>query len=307
MRPLTDDCPKPLLPLAAEPLVAYQLRRLAGVGVRRVVVAVGYLADHFTTVLGDGSRWGVELSCSVEERPLGTGGGLRAALEQLATVDQVIVLNGDLLSSHDLAAQLRFARAAEVCLHVRAVPEVASYGHVTCDERGRVTAFTEKTGRGPGLANAGTYVIAADAARCLPAGCSSWERDALPALIDGGARVVAWQGNGYFRDVGSPQAYRGACADAVTARLPDVPAHPGQVYVARGAHVAPDAHVTAGSSIQEGAVVDPGAVVSESVVLAGSRIGPWATVSRCVVAAGAVVPGGTLHEDAVVAVAPTRQ
>lgn len=307
MRPLTDNCPKPLLPLIAEPLVAYQLRRLARVGVRRVVLATGYLATDFVDVLGDGSSFGVELCFSVEQQPLGTGGAIRAAVDRLPGADRVVVLNGDLLSSHDLAAQLASARGTDVCLHVRPVPDVASYGQVTCGEGGRVTAFAEKTGRGRGLANAGSYVIAADVVRSLPAGCTSWERDGLPALIASGADVVGWQGDGYFRDVGSPEAYRRACVDAVTARLPDVPVHEGGVYVARGAQISPDAQITAGSSVQQGAVVGPGAVVRESIVLAGARIDAGARVSRCVVAEDAVARGDMVHEDVVIAAMPTRR
>lgn len=305
MRPLTDNCPKPLLPLGAEPLVAYQLRRLAAVGVGQVVLATGYLAPEFERVLGDGQRWGVRLGYSVERQPLGTGGALRAAGEHLPDADRVVVVNGDLLSSHDLTAQLRSAPGADVCLHVRAVPDVAPYGQVTCDAKGRVTAFGEKTGRGPGLANAGTNIVAGAVLRALREGRSSWERDLLPALIAGDTDVVAWEGDGYFRDVGSCEAYRRASVDAVTGALPNGSCSAADAYVAPGASVAADARLTGGSSIHEGAVVGSGAVVCGSVVLAGARIGAGARLDRCVVASGAVVPAGGVGTDDVIGGIPT--
>lgn len=305
MRPLTDDCPKPLLPLGGEPLVAHQLRRLAAVGVHRVVVATGYLAPAFERVLGDGDRWGVRLGFSVEQQPLGTGGALRTAVEQLPDADRVVVVNGDLLTSHDLAAQLGRARDADVCLHVRAVPDVAPYGHVTCAADGRVMAFGEKTGRGPGLANAGTNIVTGAVLRSLPAGRSSWEREVLPTLIAGQTEVVAWEGDGYFRDVGSPRSYRQACVDAVTGALPGALGSMDGGYVAPGAAVAGDALLTGGSSVHEGVVVGSGAVLSGSVVLAGARIGAGSRLERCVVASGAVVPAGAAVVDDVVGGLPT--
>ena len=300
LRPLTDDCPKPLLPLGIEPLVGYQLRRLAAVGVSRVVLATGYLADRFARELGDGDRWGLQLRHSVEERPLGTGGALRMAMHALPDADRVVVLNGDLLSSHDLAAQLSGVGSARACLHVREVSDVAPYGRVRCDASGRVTGFAEKTGSGPGLVNAGTYVVRAELLRALPTGPSSWERDVLPKLLADGTPVVAWQGDGYFRDVGSPSAYRQASVDAVTGALPDALTAPAERYAAPGAHVVIDARLTGGSCVYDGARVDARALLDATVVLPGAHVGEGAQLTRCVVAADAVVDAGDIRSDAVI-------
>lgn len=300
MRPLTDGCPKPLLPLGPEPLIGYQLRRLAAAGVRDVVVATGYLADHFAAALGDGSRWGLRAQQCVEDDPLGTGGAIRAAVDLLPGMDRVIVLNGDLLSSHDLVAQLSAASSAAVCLHVRSVPDVAVYGHVTCGEGNRVRAFAEKSGGGPGLANAGTYIADADLLRSLPVGRSSWERDLLPGLIGSGVPIVAWQGDGYFRDVGSPTAYRLASVDAVTGALPGALPGDRAAYVAPEAHIAEGAKLSGGTSVHIGAAVETGAELDAVVVLPGAWVGARACMTRCVVAAGVRVPGGTTWRDLVV-------
>lgn len=298
MRPLTDDCPKPLLPLGPEPLVGYQLRRLAAAGVRDVVVSTGYLADRFATTLGDGSRWGLRLVYCVETEPLGTGGALRAAIDLLPGVDRVVVLNGDLLSSHDLTAHLQSAGSAGACLHVRPVPDVSAYGKVTCDEDGRVREFVEKSGSGPGLANAGTYVVAAGLLRALPVGRSSWERDLLPALIGSGTEVRAWRGDGYFRDVGSPSSYRMASVDAVTGALPGALSADPDAWVAADASVDPAARLTGGCSVQSGVVVEA-AELDEVVLLPRARVGAGAELARCVVAEGVTVPAGTVASDIV--------
>lgn len=304
MRPLTDDCPKPLLPLGAEPLLGYQLRRLAFVGVRQVVIATGYLAQRFDRTLGTGRRWNVQLSYSVERQPLGTGGALRAAAMQLPEADRVIVVNGDLLSSHDLSGHLAAAPADAICVHVRAVPDVAPYGRVKCDSAGRVREFSEKTGSGPGLVNAGTYVVPADVLRSLPSEWSSWERDHLPALIAAGRSVIAWESDGYFRDVGTPEAYRLASIDAVRGSLPDGLPYQDNVYVAPDATISSDARLMGGTSVHQGVVVEPGAVLDACVVLAGARVGGGARLERCVVAAGVVVPSGATLREQIVAGCP---
>lgn len=306
MRPLTDDCPKPLLPLGPEPLIGYQLRRLAAAGVHDVVVSTGYLAERFAATLGDGSRWGLRLRYCVEDEPLGTGGAMRAAVDLLPDADRVVVLNGDLLSSHDLPAQLEAAGSAGVCLHVRSVPDVAAYGHVTCEDDGRVREFAEKSGSGPGMANAGTYVVAAGLLRSMPAGRSSWERDLLPALIGSGAEVLAWRGDGYFRDVGSPASYRMASVHAVTGALPDALAADPAAYVAPDAYVDPAARLSGGCSVQPGVVIEA-AVLDEVVLLAGARVRAGADLARCVVAEGVTVPGGSTWQDTVVTAERTAE
>ncbi|RNI17292.1 nucleotidyltransferase family protein [Flexivirga caeni] len=307
MRPLTDACPKPLLPLGAEPLVGYQLRRLAAVGVRRVVLATGYLAASFDAVLGNGTQWGLELTYSVEDQPLGTGGAMHAAAALLPDADRLVVLNGDLLSSHDLAAQLRAAPAGAVSVHVRSVADVAPYGQVVFGPDRRVTGFHEKSGRGPGWANAGTYVVPGDFLRTLPDGRCSWERDVLPAAIEGQARVEAWPADGYFRDVGDPTAYRQACVDAVCGDLPGGSRPACTRYVAASAVIAANARLTGGSSVHEKATVAAGAWLDGCVVLPGVQVGAGARLRRCVVAAGAVVAAGEKRTDAIVTGVPTRR
>ena len=88
MRPLTDTCPKPLLPVRGQPLIAWHLQALARAGVREVVVNTAWLEEQFPAALGDGSRWGLAIRYSNEGRDHGgaleTAGGIRKALPWLA-------------------------------------------------------------------------------------------------------------------------------------------------------------------------------------------------------------------------------
>jgi len=103
MRPLTDHTPKPLLRVAGRPLIAWHLQRLAAIGVREVVVNTSWLAGCFPPALGDGSRWGLQLTF-VDEGPvaLETGGGMLNALPLLGDAP-FIAINGDVWSDYPLA------------------------------------------------------------------------------------------------------------------------------------------------------------------------------------------------------------
>src|SRR5215467_11258877 len=149
LRPLTIGTPKPLLPTAGVPFLAHQLSRVADAGVGRVVLATAYRAGMFADSFGDGSSFGLEIVYVHEDTPLGTGGAIRNAAAALRcdADNPVVVLNGDILSGHDLPAQLDLHGKAEaaVTLHLVEVPDPARFGCVPTDPGGQVTAFLEKT------------------------------------------------------------------------------------------------------------------------------------------------------------------
>ncbi|CAM3625701.1 Mannose-1-phosphate guanylyltransferase [Halomonas casei] len=94
MRPLTDHCPKPLLPIAGKPLIAYHLERLRSAGIQDVVINVSYRAEQIIAALGDGDSYGLRIHWSRETSPLETGGGIQQALPLLGEAPFLLV-NGD--------------------------------------------------------------------------------------------------------------------------------------------------------------------------------------------------------------------
>ncbi|EWH02516.1 mannose-1-phosphate guanylyltransferase [Halomonas sp. BC04] len=102
MRPLTDHCPKPLLPVAGKPLIVHHLERLAAAGIREVVINVSYRAEQIIEALGDGSAFDVAIAWSREETPLETGGGIHRALPLLGE-SPFLLVNGDIWCDLDPA------------------------------------------------------------------------------------------------------------------------------------------------------------------------------------------------------------
>jgi MurNAc alpha-1-phosphate uridylyltransferase len=102
MRPLTDHTPKPLLQAGGKPLIVYQVERLAAAGLRDIVINHAHLGHRIEAALGDGSRWGIRIRYSPEDKALETGGGIFKALPLLAP-GPFLVVNGDVWTDLDFA------------------------------------------------------------------------------------------------------------------------------------------------------------------------------------------------------------
>jgi mannose-1-phosphate guanylyltransferase len=308
LRPLTISVPKPLLPTAGVPFLAHQLARAASCGVTRVVLATSYRSEMFAAAFGDGSGLGLEIDYVYEEEPLGTGGGIRNAASRLRSGpdDPVVVLNGDVLSGHDLPAQLDMHRKADaaVTLHLVEVDDPARFGCVPTDDSGRVTAFLEKTPNPvSNRINAGCYVYTRRAIDEIPPGrVVSVERETFPSLIESGEVVMGYVDNAYWLDVGTPEAFvRGSC-DLVLGRLasPAMPGPAGPALVLPGASVDASANVSGGTAVGAGATVGPGATVVGSVLFDGATVAAGAQVSGSVLGRGARVESGAVLHGAVI-------
>jgi len=103
LRPLTDRVPKPLLPIAGEPLIVHQIRWLERVGIRDIVINLYHLGDAIEKALGDGSDLRVKIAYSREHERLETGGGVRAALPLLGDAPFAL-LNADIWTDYDFSA-----------------------------------------------------------------------------------------------------------------------------------------------------------------------------------------------------------
>jgi mannose-1-phosphate guanylyltransferase len=308
LRPLTVDRPKQLVPCAGVPFLAHQLARAAASGITRVVLATCFRAELFAAAFGDGSGLGLEL-CYVEETvPLGTGGGIRNAAAQLRSgpEDPVVVLNGDLLSGHDLGAQLDAHEKADaaVTLHLVEVADPARFGCVPTDPDGRVTAFLEKTPDPvTNQINAGCYVFRRKFIDQIPAGTVvSVERETFPGLIAAGEVVLGYVDNSYWLDVGTPEAFVRGSVDLVRGELTSaaLPGPCGEALLLPGATVAPGATVTGGTVVGADASVGDGAVVDGAVLCDRSAVGAGARITASIVGAGAQIGAGVILDGAII-------
>ena len=285
LMPLTKNTPKPMLTVAGVPVTEHQLAMAKQAGITEIVLATSYLSEVFIPYFGDGAKWGMKIKYAVEKEPLGTGGAIRNAAKLLDTNESVVVLNGDVLSSHNLAEQIRQHEAhdADVTLHLTEVKDARAFGCVPTDSNGRVTAFLEKM-ENPitNQINAGCYVFNPRVISTIPLDTVvSVERESFPQLVARGAKVFGYVENAYWLDIGTPRALLKASIDIVK-RSGDFLAMPGST-------IDPTAVITGGSCIGPNSTVGAGAHIDGSIIEAGSTIGQNATISDSFVASGAEV------------------
>lgn len=206
---ISASVPKSLLEVAGRPFIDHIAWNLRRHGIERVVLALGRLGEQLAEHVADESAWGMAVAVVIEPEPLGTGGAALLASRRL-TDDEFWLLNGDTLfdvNYLDLAL-VRKESGASLAMALREVDDAARYGAVRL-ENGRVTAFAEKSGAGPGLINGGVYHLTRHVLAGHGEGAFSLEHDVLPALVAAG-NVSGATYRGEFIDIGVPVAYRAA-------------------------------------------------------------------------------------------------
>ncbi len=288
LMPLTKNTPKPMLTVAGLPVTEHQIAMAKAAGITEIVLATSYLSEIFTPYFGDGSKWGIKIKYAIEKEPLGTGGAIRNAAQLLSSNESIVILNGDVLSSHDLAEQIRQHEAhdADVTLHLTQVEDARAFGCVPTDDQGRVTAFLEKMDNPiTNQINAGCYVFNPRVLTTIPLGAVvSVERETFPQLVANNAAVYGYVENSYWLDIGTPRALLKASIDIVHKS--------GESLVMPGAQIDPTATISGGSCIGSNSVVGPAVRVEGSIIEADVVIEKGAVITNSFVAAGAHVDKG---------------
>jgi D-glycero-alpha-D-manno-heptose 1-phosphate guanylyltransferase len=208
LRSVVSDRPKPLAIVAGKPFIEWLLSDLASQGIRKAVLAVGFGADMIEDVLGDGTRYNLEIIYSRDRGTRGTGGAVRDAIE-ITESDEILVMNGDSYSPYDLPVLSRVHRqlgGMATLLLVQMVHE-SRFGAVTVDDVGRILAFKEKAKSRAGLlVNAGVYIMSRGITDFISGdGFVSLEHTIFPSLI--GEGIGGAIGRGPLLDIGTPEAY----------------------------------------------------------------------------------------------------
>jgi mannose-1-phosphate guanylyltransferase len=283
LRPLTNDVPKPMLPVGHRPMIVQLVERLAPSGVTDVVLALGFRPEPFAAAF-DGNRFGgVNIHYAVEPEPLDTGGAIAFAARHVGVDDTFIVANGDIITDLDVAGLVGAHRAAgaDATIHLTPVDDPSAFGVVEVDPDGRVLRFVEKPSPGEtdsNLINAGTYVFEPSVLDLVaPGERVSVERIVFPQMV-AERRLSAMATDDYWIDTGRPELYLQANLDLAAGRRP--------VRVA---------------AIDPAAEIDPAATIDDAVVSADVTVAAGAAVTRSLLLPGAIVAAGARIVDSIVA------
>jgi mannose-1-phosphate guanylyltransferase len=300
LQPITNKTPKPMLPVGGVPFTEHQIAKARAAGISEIVLATSYLAEVFKPYFGDGSAFGIKIKYAVEEVALGTGGAIRNAASLLSPADQVVIFNGDVLSAHDLSAQVRFHEQmqADVTLYLTQVADARAYGCVELLPGDRVKSFLEKSDTPPSnLINAGCYVFNRSVIDEIPSErVVSVERESFPQLLAADKKVFGFVDSSYWLDIGTPAALIKASKDLITGKIlsPATPSHSGDSIISADATVAAGCIISDGSFVHPKVVVESESEISGSIIGEGAVIGAGCKVIDSFIAPNFEIPAGTV-------------
>jgi NDP-sugar pyrophosphorylase family protein len=214
LRPLTDYLPKPMLPVAGRPLMEHTIIHLRDCGITDLAINLHHLPAAVMDYFGDGSRWGVKLRYSVEERLLGSAGGVKRLHSFFD--ETFLVYYGDVFTWADLRPMIALHRQSEVLatMGLYRVSDPWNRGIARLDDTQAVVEFVEKPPRDQvfsNLANAGIYVLEPEVLDRIPAG-QVWDfgRDVFPGMLADGIRTAGYVIEDPVIDIGLPVKYEEA-------------------------------------------------------------------------------------------------
>jgi mannose-1-phosphate guanylyltransferase len=301
LMPLTTKTPKPMLKIAGAPVTEHQIIKAREAGISEIVLATSYLADVFEPYFGDGSRFGMKIKYAYETEPLGTGGAIANAAQQLELGENeaLFIFNGDVLSAHDLAAQakLHIDSNAAVTLHLVEVPDARAYGCVPISADSKVLQFLEKMDNPIAKTiNAGCYIFSNRALKEIPKGSVvSVERETFPALLSSGQNIYGYVDGGYWIDMGTPESMIRASRDlisnpALSKATPEVINH---TLVMREVQLHTSSKVGEGSYLETGVVIEANSIVNGSIIGEKAHVESDVLIENSYIAPGSRVTSGS--------------
>jgi NDP-sugar pyrophosphorylase family protein len=210
LHPLTDEVPKPMLPVGDRPLIEHIITQLRDAGIRQVSISTHYKPEAIVEHFGDGRRFGVNIDYVNEERPLGTAGALGLMPAWPSTL---LVMNGDIVTRMNYQSMLLFHQenGAVATVGVRQYDFQVPYGVIESDGV-HVRRVSEKP-RLQFFVNAGVYLLEPVAHQYLPRQQRCDMTELIERLLADGQPVVSFPISEYWLDIGQPADYQKAQAD----------------------------------------------------------------------------------------------
>ncbi|HOD13549.1 MAG TPA: sugar phosphate nucleotidyltransferase [Spirochaetota bacterium] len=327
LRPLTCNRSKPMVPVINKPVLEHTINLLKRHGIRDIIMSLFFLPDNVQNYFGDGSEWGVTISYSIEETPLGTAGGVRYAIGDCG--DTVVVLSGDGILDFNLTDILGFHREKQspFTIVLKRVSKPTEYGIVITGEDGRIERFLEKPSWSEvfsDTANTGLYVVDPGIIRSMvPEGSRyDFSIDLFPAMQKKNIPLYGYIAAGYWCDIGTLTAYADVHRDILNGMVDidfpgkkidraiwagrDVEIHPGAVIrgpvlLGEFVRIREGAEVSEFSVIGDNCVIEENASVRKSIILHNTIIGPGCELRGAVIGKRCVLePHVSIYEGSVI-------
>jgi len=291
IHPLTIDMPKPMIPLVNRPIMEHIVNLLKRHGITDLVLLLFHQPEEIKKYFGDGSEFGVHITYVTPLEDFGTAGAVKAAARHLD--ERFMIISGDLLTDFDLSKIISFHEEmhAKATITLTSVTDPLQFGVVITDRKFRITKFLEKPGWGEVFSdtiNTGIYILEPEVLELIPDGENrDWSKDVFPKMLENEEALYGCNMQGYWADIGNPEAYLQACHDICKGKVAVQIAEPPN---------------PAGSTI----FISPDAQVSEQATLSGmvvlgdnTRVKGNAQLMNCVVGRNCLIEEDAVLEDSV--------
>lgn len=270
LRPLTNNIPKPVVPIANTPILEHLMALLKTHGINDITVLLYYQAEHIKNLLGDGSKYGMSIRYVKPEQDFGTAGAVKLAEEFIT--DDFLVISGDVLTDFSLTDLRNFHKEKDstATISLFSAENPLQFGIVLTDNENKIVRFLEKPSSSEVFSdtiNTGIYYFKKEIFDYIPAGENfDFSKDLFPHLLANQIPLYGFKNTGYWRDVGNLEEYIYANLEALRGDL-----HYIKVKDAKGNCIDPSAKISEAAFVEnsiigKNVVVEAGASIKNSIL-----------------------------------------
>jgi len=313
LRPLTCNTAKIMVPVLNHPFLEHFIAYLKKHNITEVILALGQQITPIQSYFGDGNKFGVKISYSEEDSPMGTAGAVKNVERLLDS--SFIVFNGDVFTYIDLTAMANSHREkrASVSMALTPVENPTIYGVVETDNEGKVQRFVEKPSWDEvttNMINAGIYIMEPSTLSYItPNVFSMFERDVFPQLLKEGQAIYSYPSEAYWIDIGTPEKYLKLNHDLLH-RYEGIKfegesiVHPSAqiedpVIIAEGCFIDKGSIIRGPAAIGSRCQIEEGAIIESSVLWQNCKVGKGAKLRNCVVASNCCIKEESILDNCV--------
>lgn len=272
LKPLTNNLPKPMVPIMNKPLLERTMTNLKKSGITQIVISSCYQSDYIKNYFGNGGRLGLDIKYIVEDIPLGTGGAIKKAGYEFN--ESFIVFNADILSDINIDQMMDLHRSSKALATIATtqVENPSSYGVIESDENGYALSFVEKPSPESNACNsinAGIYIFEPEVLNEIPVkSIVSVERQTFPGLLANGSKIAVYNSSCYWMDIGTIKKYLQAHADIMNGKckLVDCKFSYYNVVIGKNIRIHPDCTFSGQVCIGDNVVIGSKTTISNSVI-----------------------------------------
>jgi len=311
LRPLTNNLPKPMVPMANRPIIDHIVELLRKHSITDLTALLYFQPEIIADHLGDGSAFGVKIDYITPTVDLGTAGSVAGAMRKQPGTHTTLVISGDVLTDIDLKKAVEFHRKQKsvATIVLTRVENPLPFGIVITDKKGRITRFLEKPGWGEVFSdtiNTGIYILEKDILEFIPENTEfDFSKELFPRLLERKKPIYGYIAEGYWKDVGSLEEYRQANMDIllgeVSVKMPGEEIGNKGVWVSEGSRIDYTSKLEGPNIIGANCKIDADTRIVNSVIGSNVAVEEGAVIIDSVIWDNVKVSRGAFMQENVIA------